>query len=170
MGTVAISRARAAPVVSLRALAGRLARNYYAGRLAKAIFTIYIVLTVSFFIVRLMPGSPVEVYIYNLINQYSIPYAEAREQAAALFGVDVEAPLWQQYLGYLRDLAQGNLGSSLLSPGTSVASVMLAYMPWTLFSAIRRTPSTPWRSWGASSSGGRRRRAGGTPASSSPAW
>ena len=114
-------------------LAG-VARNYYFGRLIKSLITAFVVVTLSFFIVRLMPGSPVEVYIYNLINQYSIPYAEAAQQAQALFGVNVDAPLWQQYLGYIGGLLQGNLGNSILSPGQSVASVMLAYLPWTLFS------------------------------------
>ena len=126
------------PQVAQQAIASspwsKVLRNYYVGRVAKAVITIYVVVTISFFIIHMMPGSPVEVYIYNLINQYGMPYAEAQQQAQALFAIDVNAPLWQQYLEYLGQLAHGKLGNSLLSPGTSVASVMLAYMPWTLFS------------------------------------
>lgn len=130
----AVARPLAPPRVGVGSWLARAARNYYVGRVVKAIVTIYIVVTISFFIVHLMPGSPVEVYIYNLINQYGIPYAQAQQQAQALFAVDVNAPMWQQYLQYMGQLAHGQLGNSLLAPGTSVASVMLAYMPWTLFS------------------------------------
>ncbi len=112
----------------------RIARNYYLGRVVKAVVTIFLVTTISFFIVHSMPGSPVEVYMQTLIAQYGMSAAEARNQAAALFTVNLDEPLWQQYLEYLQQLAHGHLGNSLLSPGTSVASVMLAYMPWTLFS------------------------------------
>ncbi len=108
--------------------------NFYVGRIFKAAITIYVVTTISFVVVHLMPGSPVEVYIQTLISVYGIPYAEAQNQAAALFSVNVNEPMWQQYFDYLGQLAHGNMGNSLLSPGTSVMSVMLAYMPWTLFS------------------------------------
>ena len=42
---------------------------------------------------RLMPSNPVEVYINELIVQYSIPYDEAKDQAASLFAIDLDAPL-----------------------------------------------------------------------------
>jgi len=109
-------------------------RNYYLARCAKAAITVFIVTTISFFVVHLMPGSPVEVYIYTLMAQYGVSYETAQNQAAALFAVNVNEPLYLQYFDYLGALLHGNLGNSLLSPGTSVASVMLEYMPWTLFS------------------------------------
>jgi len=134
MSSIALARPARAARPGIRALLARIVRNYYVGRLAKALVTIYLVTTISFFIVHLMPGSPVEVYIYTLIAQYGMSYNDAKNQAAALFAVNVDEPLWQQYLDYLGQLARGNLGNSLLSPGTSVSSVLLAYMPWTLFS------------------------------------
>jgi peptide/nickel transport system permease protein len=115
---------------ALSAVAG----NYYVGRLLKALLTIFIVMTTSFFIVHLMPGSPVEVYTYQLIALYGISYQDALNQAAALFAVDPSKPLYLQYLDYLGQLVRGNLGHSLLSPGTTVGEVILAYLPWTLFS------------------------------------
>ena len=129
-----IAEARAPGRVRTSASIGSFFRNYYVRRVGKALLTIYIVMTLSFVVVHLMPGSPVEVYIYNLISQYGIPYAEAQNQAAALFGVSLNQPMWLQYLDYLRQLLHGNLGMSLLSPGTTVLSVMMEYLPWTLFS------------------------------------
>lgn len=112
----------------------RVRRSYYARRVGKALITVFLVTTLSFFVVHMMPGSPVEVYIITLMGQYGMSYNDAYNQAAALFAVNVNEPLWQQYLDYLIQLAHGNLGNSLLSPGTSVVSVLLEYMPWTLFS------------------------------------
>lgn len=134
MSSVSLTRAAAAPRVGVGALLGAVRRSYYLARIGKAILTVYIVMTLSFVIVHLLPGSPVEVYIYGLINQYGMPYADAQAQAAALFGVNVNEPLWRQYVDYLGQLARGDLGKSLLSPGTTVQSVILAYLPWTLFS------------------------------------
>lgn len=134
MGTIAVAPSGAPARVSARQIVGRVARSYYVGRLAKALITIYLVATISFFVVHLMPGSPVDVYIYTLMSQYGVSYETAKNQAAALFAVNVNEPLPLQYLDYFRQLLHGNLGNSLLSPGTSVASVMLEYMPWTLFS------------------------------------
>jgi peptide/nickel transport system permease protein len=135
LGTVALPRATtAAARPGVVEILARIAGNYYVGRVVKAFITVFLVTTLSFFIIHSMPGSPVEVYIQTLISTYGMPLQDAQNQAAALFAVDLNAPLWQQYLQYMAGLAHGDLGKSLLSPGTTVASVMLAYMPWTLFS------------------------------------
>jgi peptide/nickel transport system permease protein len=112
----------------------RIASNYFVRALLKAAITIYIAVTLSFFLIRLMPGSPMEVYINDLISQYGMSYPEARDQASALFSVDLDQPLYVQYLGYMANLARGNLGNSMLSKATPVSSLMVKYLPWTLFS------------------------------------
>jgi peptide/nickel transport system permease protein len=134
VNTIAVTRSQIASRPGVGEIASRVMHNFYVGRLVKALITIYLVATISFFVVHLMPGSPVDVYIYSMMAQYGISYASAQNQAAALFSVNVNEPLGQQYVDYLGQLAQGHLGNSLLSPGTSVSSVMLAYLPWTLFS------------------------------------
>ena len=40
-------------------------------RIAKALFTVFFVSTLIFFLVRLLPGSPVEVFIAQLVNQFT---------------------------------------------------------------------------------------------------
>lgn len=112
----------------------RIARNFWVRRTAKALFTVYVVVTLTFFLIRLMPGSPIEIYINSLIEQYGIPYDEAKNQAAALFSIDLDAPLYIQYLGYLENLLRGDLGTSLLSAGTPVSTIILRFLPWTIFS------------------------------------
>jgi peptide/nickel transport system permease protein len=134
MSSIALPRPRTVIRPSLIEVAAKIAGNFYVGRVVKALVTVYLVATISFFVVHMMPGSPVDVYIYTLMSQYGVSYETAKNQAAALFAINVDEPLTQQYVDYLVQLLHGNLGNSLLSPGTSVASVMLAYMPWTLFS------------------------------------
>jgi len=112
----------------------RITSNYVVRMLARAVFTIWFVTSLIFFLVRLMPSNPIEVYINELMVQYSIPYAEARDQAASLFAIDLDAPLYQQYFDYMVQLAHGNLGDSLRSPGTSVWQIIVTFLPWTLFS------------------------------------
>lgn len=126
------------PVVAAPTATGRLWRaisgNFLLRSLVKAVVTIFVVATLSFFLIRLMPGSPMEVYINDLMAQYSMPYDDARQSAEGLFGIDMDQPLYLQYFTYLGNLLQGNLGNSLLSQGTPVTALMLKYLPWTLFS------------------------------------
>jgi peptide/nickel transport system permease protein len=108
--------------------------RYVIWRILKALFTIYVVATATFFLVRLLPGNPVQAYINKLIAEQGISYTEAAGQAAALFSFDPNEPLLVQYWEYLAGLVRGDLGSSLYSPGSSVLEQIGAYLPWTLFS------------------------------------
>ncbi|HEY8454983.1 MAG TPA: ABC transporter permease [Actinopolymorphaceae bacterium] len=108
--------------------------RYVVGRILKAFFTIYVVATATFFLLRLLPGNPVEVYINQQIAQYGMSYQDAANQAAGLFSFNPDEPLPVQYLNYLAGMARGDFGESLLSPGSSVLSQIGAYLPWTLFS------------------------------------
>ena len=114
--------------------AKRIRSNYLVRKIAKAVFTIWFVTSLIFFLVRLMPSNPVEVFINELITQYSLTYSEAKDQATALFAFDVDQPLLQQYAEYMGQLLRGNLGTSLRSPGTPVLDIIKAYLPWTIFS------------------------------------
>lgn len=100
----------------------------------KSAVTGAVVATLTFFIIRLMPGNAIEVYVHQLIAQYGMPLAEARNLAASLFSLDLDEPLWQQYVRFVANLATGNLGTSFLSPGTSVAAILGRFLPWTVFS------------------------------------
>jgi peptide/nickel transport system permease protein len=115
-------------------LARKVASSYVLRRLLRAFLTIFIMATFTFFLVRLMPGNPVEVYITNLVTQYNIPREDAERQAASLFSIDLDAPVFQQYFSYLSSMARGDLGQSLVSRGTPVSEIILRFLPWTIFS------------------------------------
>ena len=108
--------------------------SYIVRKVLRTFFTIFVVTTITFFLVRLLPGNPIEIYVNQLIVTYAMPLNEARDQAASLFAFDLDQPLYLQYFDYLSSLARGDFGSSILSPGTSVTSVIIRFLPWTIFS------------------------------------
>ena len=109
-------------------------RSYVLQRLVKAVVTIFLISTMTFFLVRLLPGNPVDTYISTLIGQYGMSYQDAANQAAGLFSFNPNQPLSEQYWQYLQALSHGDLGTPLLSKGTTVGELIKTYLPWTLFS------------------------------------
>ena len=77
-----------------------------AERLGFLLLTVWIVTTVTFLLFRLMPGDPTLAYLSPTFNE------ETRRALLASFGLD--KPLWQQYLIYMGNLLQGDLGTSFL--------------------------------------------------------
>ncbi len=112
----------------------RIWRNYMLRRVAAALFKIWIVITLTFFIVRLMPTNPIDAYVNELMDQYGFSYEEAKDQAAALFNIDLDSSLWDQYVQYMVNLFHGDLGTSYRSKGTPVIKMIAKFLPWTLFS------------------------------------
>lgn len=112
----------------------RLYTNYTVRILLQAIVTVWAVITFTFFLIRLMPGNPVDVYVDFLINQQNMTYDEAYARAATQFSFDPDANPITQYFEYLGKLLQGNLGQSITSSGTRVIDQIARYLPWTIFS------------------------------------
>lgn len=115
------------------ARAGGFWRHAVLRALLKAFGTILVVVTLTFLIVRTMPGNPIEIYIDKLVTEQFLSYEDALAVATGKFSVDLNAPIWEQYLSYLGNLAHGDLGSSILSEGTPVSALLLRYLPWTVF-------------------------------------
>src|ERR1700736_5627963 len=112
--TVAAPRQTVIPLTLARA-AGVVYRSYVLRRVVKAVVTIFLITTMTFFLVRLLPGNPVETYINTMIGQYGMSYADAANQAAGLFSFNPNQPLAEQYWQYLVALSHGDLGRPLLS-------------------------------------------------------
>lgn len=108
--------------------------HYIVRRVIRAILTIYLVATAIFFLVRLLPGDPIQVYINQQMTQYGYSYDDAKNQAQSLYSIDVDQPLLTQYGDYMLGLAQGDLGQSLTTAGTSVISIINSRIWWTIFS------------------------------------
>jgi dipeptide transport system permease protein len=103
----------------------------------------------AFVFIRLLPGDPIEI----MAGERGVDPARHAELMAQL-GYD--RPLWQQYLGYIGDVAQGDLGRSVVTkqpvlaefltlfPATlelSVCAIVLAVLlglPIGILAALRR--------------------------------
>jgi peptide/nickel transport system permease protein len=108
-------------------------RNPVAQAVAKAFLTVFVTTTITFFLIRLMPGNPIDIKIDELTKDGVMTYQEARAQAASLFAIDLERPVPEQYVSFMANLARGDLGHSFVSQGTPVTAIVLAVLPWTLF-------------------------------------
>ncbi|MDX1442327.1 MAG: oligopeptide ABC transporter permease OppB [Gammaproteobacteria bacterium] len=71
-------------------------------RIAIAIPTLWLLVTLAFFLVRFAPGGPFDF-------ERSLP---PEIEANLLAKYDLDAPLWQQYVNYLGDVVRGDLGPS----------------------------------------------------------
>ncbi|RLE91434.1 MAG: ABC transporter permease [Thermoprotei archaeon] len=121
--------------MSFKSVVGKIYRNFLVRRILRALGVIFVTSTLTFFIIRLMPSNPIEIFINQMMAAYGMSYQDAKALALALFTIDLDKPLHQQYIEYLINLFQGNLGRSIsISPGTPVMDIILAFLPWTLFS------------------------------------
>lgn len=110
----------------------RVGRNYYLQRLLKGLATVFVITTLTFFLIRLMPSNPLDVYIQAKLAE-GLPLADAMEMASSIYRIDLNKPLFLQYLDYLGGLVQGDFGMSIASTGTPVSKLVLRFLPWTLF-------------------------------------
>lgn len=117
-----------------RRILRKVLRNYVLRRIGRAVLVIWVVATAVFFLVRLLPGNPVEVYINAMIAATGVSYQDARAQAASMFAFDPDQPMFLQYVNYLVGLTHGSMGNSITSPGVTVAQKIGVHLPWTLFS------------------------------------
>ncbi len=99
----------------------------------KMLFTIWVVMTLIFFLIRLMPSNPVESYIQQQMNDYGISLEDAQSRASFLFSIDLDKPLIEQYFIYMKNTLKLDFGNSLLSPGVPVMDIIAKRLPWTLF-------------------------------------
>ena len=82
--------------------------------------TIWALITITFFLIRIMPGSPFEAD--NLSRS-------AIEQLESTYGLD--EPMWKQYILYMENLMHGDLGISY-KKNVSVNTLIARGFPYTL--------------------------------------
>ena len=91
-------------------------------RLASAIPTLLIVVTISFFLMRFAPGGP-----FNL--ERALP---PQIMANMLKAYHLDQPLYMQYLNYLWNVLHGDFGPSYVYRDFSVAELIGQSLPYSL--------------------------------------
>lgn len=100
-------------------------------RLGQAVFTVWAVLTLSFALIRLMPGNIMGAMITKLARQGINP-ARARELVELRMTIDPDEPIPIAYVNYLSSTLQGDLGQSAFY-ARPVTAIIAEATPWTLF-------------------------------------
>lgn len=99
-----------------------------------ALVVVYVVISFSFFMIRLMPGGAVPAMKAQLQQQGGLTPQEIEQKINAIYGVISQAALWKQYFSYISHVLQGNLGRPVTNPGVTVIHVVANALPWTVFS------------------------------------
>lgn len=89
--------------------------KYIIKRLILAVFTVWVVITVTFFIMHAVPGGP-------FVGEKAISQA-AQKALESKYGLD--KPLMTQYFTYLKDVVQLRFGPSLKLRGRMVIDIMI---------------------------------------------
>ena len=95
--------------------------SYALRRIAGVIPTLFIIITLSFFVIRIAPGGPFD-------DEQTLP-PEIKANLEAAYGLD--KPLLEQFFAYLGALARGDLGLSLTT-GQPVLQELVARLPASL--------------------------------------
>jgi len=93
--------------------------SYAIRRLLGAIPTLFIIITIAFFMMRIAPGGPFD-------SQRRLP-PEIEHNIKAAY--DLDKPVYQQYLIYLGKLARGDLGPSYKNKDFSVSELIADGLP-----------------------------------------
>ena len=97
--------------------------KYLFRRMIIGIITVFFIVSIVFFALRLLPGDPVTVWL----GEYSTP--ELITLTKAKWGLD--RPIWVQYGTYVKNLLRGDLGDSLRMR-VPISELLLKQYPFTL--------------------------------------
>ena len=117
-------------------------RNYILFRFISCLVTIWIGVTVIFFIPRFFPSDPVENMIAQTMglmgHMHPVEIETMRAMLNVQFGLD--GSLWEQYVHFLRNgLLRFDFGPSLINFPTPTRDIILTRLPYTLFLSLFTT-------------------------------
>ena len=92
---------------------------YVLRRFLTAIPTLFVIVTIAFFLIRVAPGGP--------FNQERGLSPEVKANLEAQFGLD--DPLWLQYVNYMKNILHGNFGPSYNLPDFTVTELFASGLP-----------------------------------------
>jgi oligopeptide transport system permease protein len=100
--------------------------KYTVKRIAVSALMIFILVTISFFMVKLIPGSP-----------FTSEKMQAGNKAAIYAYYGLDRPVYEQYFTYLSNLLQGDLGTSYKIRAVSVNQIIADAFPYSLDLGLR---------------------------------
>ncbi|WP_277613952.1 ABC transporter permease [Neobacillus muris] len=91
-------------------------KKYVVIRLINIVLTLFVIATVTFFLMKQLPGSP--------FDEEKLAVLSDNQRAEFLSRYGLDKPVTTQYVLYLKNLAQGDLGTSYYFKGQSVVSIL----------------------------------------------
>lgn len=95
--------------------------KYTAQRILLIILTIFIVMTINFFLLRLMPGTP-----------FDNPKITVAQKTLMMRKYGLDKPMVTQYLNYLKNVVKGDFGASFKLQDQPVLDLILSKLPHTI--------------------------------------
>ncbi|BCU68056.1 peptide ABC transporter permease [Sulfolobales archaeon HS-7] len=100
-------------------------------RVVLGVVTIFVVVSLTYILLYIAPGNPVQLYISSLLAKgYSRAYAVAKARTVFLINVNQSAPA--AYVSYMSQLLHGDLGRSIYLH-EPVATLIAYEIPFTVF-------------------------------------
>lgn len=99
---------------------------YVAKRVAYMLVTLFVIASITFFISKMLPGTP-------FADDKLTP--QVRAQLFAKYGLD--EPLYVQYVKYMLNLVQGDLGNSFYFESRPVTDMILQGLPVSMFVGVQ---------------------------------
>ena len=89
--------------------------SYVLKRIGQSILTVFVVVSASFGLIRLLPGGPLDYLRAQAIQQggSDMTMAEINQRIAAQTNIAVDEPLYVQYFDYMAAILQGDFGQSI---------------------------------------------------------
>ena len=107
---------------------------YIVKRILYTFFVFAVVVTLCFFIPRLGVEDPCARYYPPQANMSDEQYEIIKELTRQQYGLD--GSTWSQYLRYIKNLLQGDLGTSYQAGSPKVVDLILERLPWTLVLSV----------------------------------
>jgi peptide/nickel transport system permease protein len=98
-------------------------------RLEFLLVTFWAAVSINFLLPRMMPGDPVQALMNRMKGQID---PRARHSLEIMLGVNVDKPLWQQYIDYWGQVLRFDFGASITYFPDAVDHVIATAIPWTL--------------------------------------
>ena len=96
--------------------------RYIAKRLAVGVVTLFLLATITFFLMHIIPGSP---FAGDTVK---LP-AKVIEKLYEKYGLD--KPVTEQYVVYMKNLLHGDFGVSIYRKGKDIEKIIASGLPYT---------------------------------------
>lgn len=105
--------------------------NWYLKRTGQALFTLWAVVTLAFYLAWNVPGNLIDRFVDRVSQTSNVPAELIRESMTDRLMYDPNAPISEAYVTYMTELLSGNLGYSFVAR-QEINGLMANAVPWTL--------------------------------------